>query len=127
MVPVQHVGWMETDLGYRHLTETAATKIRDCLATVEDYGFQAEVVEFQYPTWLEGTLQAADYVNASVVYAAKPAAAWATWGRFLAWLIQRGLERQERVWYCDPKSASALRCAPILSLAEPAGSPRQAQ
>lgn len=57
MMPVQHLSWLGTDLGNRSFSGKVVTNVQDCLATVEDYGLQAEVFGFQYSTWLAGTLR----------------------------------------------------------------------
>ncbi|MFN8377424.1 MAG: hypothetical protein U0452_02030 [Anaerolineae bacterium] len=98
MVPAQYMGWLGTDLGYRNRSLGMHNLTHEYLATVEDYGLEAEVVEFQYATWVEGTIQAAEYVGASEVYADAPPALWKPVSRLLAWAMERQLQRQGRIW-----------------------------
>ena len=113
MVPVQHLSWLGSEVGTTVPTEADMDRLEDCLATVEDYGLEAEVVRFQYTTWLEGTLQAAEYAEASVVYAEAPTATWPTWRRVLAWSMRRQLNRQGRVWVCEPDRATLPQLADL--------------
>src|SRR5690349_12479385 len=48
MVPVDHPGWLGTELGNRHFTTADQDRLRDYSITAEDYGVQFAVDLYQY-------------------------------------------------------------------------------
>lgn len=101
MIPVQHVSWLGDELGYRGFNAKARAEYKDYLATVEDYGLEAVETQFQYATWVEGTVQAAEHVGASMVVAAVPGNPMPLLRRYQSWALRRQLQREGRVWI-DP-------------------------
>ncbi len=101
MIPVRHVSWLGDDLGTWDFTAKAEAGLKDYLATVEDYGLQAAVTHFKYSTWLEGTLQAAELMDASMVIPAVRGNPMSLLGRYQSWVLKRQLQREGRIWI-DP-------------------------
>ncbi len=97
MAPVQHTAWLGSDWASPRLTSHAEAACREYRETVEAFGLEYVQVPFQYITWLEGTVQAADFVGASTVFAAPPGIL-AIWSRLQARLLRAALERQGRVY-----------------------------
>src|SRR5438045_2366359 len=48
MVPVSHVGWLGTELGYQNFTEADHRLLREYAATAEAYGVIPSAELFQY-------------------------------------------------------------------------------
>ena len=82
MLPVQHLGWLGTEFGTMNFSDGDRAEIHDYEATIEDYGvpFAAEV--FQYVTLPEAIVQAADYVEADIVFATLPKSIIPYWQKF---------------------------------------------
>ena len=79
MIPVQHVGWLGTDFGNLNLSEQEQHDIADYQTTLEDYGVEAKLCLFQYATLADALVQAAEYVEAQVVFATLPASIIPFW------------------------------------------------
>src|SRR5947208_3225386 len=72
MVPVQHVGWLGTDLGNLRLTPADRKDMSEYESITEDYGVQSSRHFYQYVTLPGALVDAAEYVNAQVVFATLP-------------------------------------------------------
>src|SRR5262245_46631657 len=82
MVPVQHLGWLGTEWGNLNLTTEESDELHDCAATAEDYGVEYTVHFFQYMTLPDALLEAAEHVNATVVFATLPKYLFPWWKRY---------------------------------------------
>jgi hypothetical protein len=99
MVPVQHVGWLGTELGNLSLTPQDRKDMRDYQMITEDYGVQSSNHYFQYVTLSDAIVDAAAYVEAQVVFATLPASVIPYWRRFQLWWLHQSLARQHRSFY----------------------------
>jgi len=95
MVPVQHIGWLGTDLGYREFTEEDYNNLEDYAATAEDYSVPCSVHRYQYITFPEGLSSVAEYYRTPLVFA-KPVHKVEPIRQFQSWLLRRILSRQDR-------------------------------
>jgi hypothetical protein len=102
MIPVQHPNWLGTDWGYLNVTAEEKDAFEDYQATIEDYGLECVPTLFQYATWAEGTLQAAEHVDAQTVFAPKPHSLLPIWTRFQVWMMQHRFTQQGRKWIASP-------------------------
>jgi hypothetical protein len=108
MVPVQHIGLLGTELGLMNLTDADCKEIADCQAVAKSYGVEVEAHLFQYTTLAEAVAQAADYVDARIVFAALPQSTIPYWYRLQSWILRRHLTRHHRQLYLlEPGSGSA--------------------
>src|SRR2546428_56721 len=82
MVPVQHVGWLGTDLGYLRLTLDDRKDMTDYETITEDYGVPSSRHFYQYATLPGAIVDAAEYVNAGVVFATLPTSIIPFWRKF---------------------------------------------
>ena len=113
MIPVQHPSWVGTEWGYLDFTKQEQADFEEYQATLEDYGVEYTPVLFQYLTLAEGIAEAADYVDAQIVYATIPESIIPLWIRFQRWMLGRQLARQERQWIQFPVyDSSASRPIP---------------
>jgi hypothetical protein len=69
MIPVQHIAWLGTECGNLNLTEAEMEALLEFEATLQDYGVEHTTLLFQYASRVEATAEAADLVNAQVVFA----------------------------------------------------------
>lgn len=102
MIPVQHATWLGTGWGYLNVTAEEKDAFEDYQATIEDYGLECAPTLFQYATWVEGTLQVAEHLNAQIVFAPKPHSIVPLWSHFQMWMMQRQFAQQGREWIPDP-------------------------
>jgi hypothetical protein len=96
MVPVQHATWLGTNLGYMNLTYQGHAEFVDYQTTIEDYGVEFTPLVFQYITLIEATVQAAEHVNARIVFASIPASIIPWWTKLQRWMLRRQLIHQRR-------------------------------
>jgi hypothetical protein len=111
MIPVQHLGWLGTDLGYLNLSEKDYREIADCEATIEDYGVPFRTELFQYATLDDAILQFAEHVNAQVVFATLPKSIIPFWRSYQLRGLRRHLARHQRKLIqhpVDPHATSPL-------------------
>ncbi len=99
MVPVQHVGWLGTELGYASFTDGDHKTLSEYRAVAESYGVAVETRVFQYVSLADAIADAADYVDAQVVFAALPHSVIPFRDRFGVWLLRRRLAQQDRKLY----------------------------
>ncbi len=109
MVPVSHVGWLGTELGYQNLTEADHRLLRDYAATAEAYGVVPSAELFQYAILSDAIVDAAAYFDARIIFATLPRYRLPLWRRFLLWRLHRQMEWQGRLLYTldDPRLADA--------------------
>ena len=96
MIPVQHPGWLGTDLGYQNFTAQEQAEYADYQTTLEDYGVEFTALLFQYLTLTDAIAQAAEHVNAQIVFARVPDSIIPFWTQFQQWSLKRQLTRQQR-------------------------------
>ena len=107
MVPVQHLGWLGTDLGYLNLSEKDYREIADYEATIEDYGVLFSTELFQYATLADALLQCADHLEAQVVFATLPKSILPFWRSYQLRGMRRGLAQHQRALIEQPGDRDA--------------------
>jgi hypothetical protein len=102
MIPVQYYSWLSTDLGLMNFSEQDRNRLADYQATIEDYGVEFSAHFFQYVTLAEAIRQAAEHVNAQIVFATLPKASFHS-GAISTSRAPLGLSRQQRELIEQPK------------------------
>lgn len=97
MIPVQHTSWLGTELGNRNYTERDLRDLINYEATIEDYGIEFSSTIFQYSELDEAILQAADTLNASIVFATLPKSVIPYWRNLQLHHLRRRLWRNQRM------------------------------
>ena len=97
MVPVQHLSWLGTPLGLRQFTEQDRVDLCCYAGTVENESIQYSVVVFQYVTLARAIAEAADYVEAQVVFATLPHSPVPGWYKLQSWSLRRRLAHHQRL------------------------------
>jgi hypothetical protein len=103
MVPVQHIGLLGTELGFMNLTDADCKEMADF-----------EAVPFQYATLAEGVAQAADYVDARIVFASLPTSVVPYWYRVQCWILRRQLARHDRQLYLLERDSGSAHWSPAI-------------
>jgi hypothetical protein len=125
MVPVAHISWLGTELGYQNFSIADEEFLRVCLATAEDYGITASVRLFQYVTLSDGIADAAEYFDTQFVFATLPYYRLPGWRRFLMWRLRRQLAERGRSLYTLDRPPSSADWAPQI-LVPPSHLPEKA-
>jgi len=99
MVPVQHPALLGTEFGDMNLTGQDREEMANYQVIASNYGVAAEAHYFQYVTLAEAVAEAADYVDAQIVFAALPNSLIPFWRRFHAWMLRRRLIQRNRQLY----------------------------
>ncbi len=115
MVAVQHLSWLGTEFGSMNFTDQDRAEIRDYEATVEDYGVPCSFHIFQYATLIEAISEAADHVNARLVFAALPTSIIPYWPQFQRRRLARHLSRHGRELF-DPNRTVAAEIGDLESV-----------
>lgn len=126
LIPVQHISWLGTEWGQVNFTDQDRAEFAHYQATVEDYGVEFAPLLFQYVTLAEAIAQAAEYVNAQIVFAKLPQSVIPFWTRFQRWSLSRQFARQNRQWIQRPvydTEALEVAIAPVLEINGIAGQP----
>jgi len=108
MIPVQHVGWLGTEWGNLNLTADDRTELTDCVATVEDYGVDYTTHFFQYMTFGDALLEAAEFTKADVVFASLPRSRFPWWTQLRMDSLYRQFARQQRVLFDEVSLCDAV-------------------
>ncbi len=95
MIPVQYPGWLGTELGNRNFTEQDQREIINCEATLQDYHIEFSLTVFQYLEIDEAILQAANMLNASIVFATLPHSFIPFWRNLRLEVLRRRLGRNQ--------------------------------
>lgn len=101
MIPVQHSGWLGSDMGYNNLSIDEHLETVDYESTVEDYGLPASLLLVQYVTLVDATVQAAEQLNASIIFAKQLHNPIRILGKLQTWMLNRQLHGQGRQWIQD--------------------------
>ncbi len=93
MIPVQHIGWLGTELGQCAVSIEENDLIKACKSIAETYGVVLETMDFQYAVLDDALAEVAVQANAQAIFATLPAYPVSWWRRFLNWRLKRHLTR----------------------------------
>jgi hypothetical protein len=91
MIPVSHPSLLGTDAAYEYFDAQEQCDFAEYQAAIADEGIDCEPLLFQYASLVEATMQAAQHVGASIVFARIPDSPIPFWTKFQTWRLQRGL------------------------------------
>lgn len=94
--PVQHLSWLGTDFGQQALTEQDAIELSSFQDTAEDYGVPLHLIVFQYAMFPEAISDAADHVDAQIIFARLPTSHIPGWGQYQLRMLHHRLSRHQR-------------------------------
>jgi len=123
MVPVEHLSWLGSELGNHYFTDDDNQALRNYREIACSYDVEVETQTYQYTTFTSAIVQAADYVDARIIFAELPPSAVPLWYRFRAWLVRQALAERGKSLYLLEKGASPNFGAP--SVLVPAASTRR--
>jgi hypothetical protein len=96
MIPDQYYSSIGIDLGFLNFSEQDRSELSDYQATIEDYGVEYSIHFYYYVTLAWAIGQAAEHVNAQIVFATLPRSITPFWRSFQLQGLRRYLSRQQR-------------------------------
>lgn len=93
---VQHTSWLGTDTGEMPPTASEQKALREYLAIAAKYDVRFEVRSMQYVSLVDALIEAADYLDAGVVFAKLPQGYLPLWHKFELWNLKRRLSASNR-------------------------------
>ena len=102
MVPVRHPLLLGTQIAYQSLSKAEIERLCSYEETLEDYGVEYSITLFQYATLVGAIVEAADLLNARVVFAELPKSALPFWRSIRLEGLRRSLAQQQRQLVLDP-------------------------
>ena len=108
MIPVQHPGWLGTEWGNMDFSDAAKDDLEDYQATVLDYGLDCRLVSCQYMDIADALGDAAEQLDAAVIFAQLPRTLLPAWRHLQVWLLRRRFSKQQRQWFELPLSPAEI-------------------
>ncbi len=121
MIPVQHTSWLGTELGNVRDSSQEYADLMDYCRTAEDYGVNVYLSQMQYHTLHEAIAEAAEYLNADLVFATLPAMTLRLWRTFRLRQLARRLEKQQRTLVTLEPVPGVAEWTPSVTLPAPKG------
>ena len=113
---VGHPSYLGTNMGNIAPTPQEYQELRDYQATAEDYGVELEIRSLQCLSPLEVMAQAAEELEASVVFARVPESSIPYWRKFQLWNLERSLKGQGCDLYTLDKPANVTEWVPSVTV-----------
>ena len=113
MIAVMQPSLLGTDLGDLNFSEADRKALDDYQATTEDYGVESSVYLFQYATLADALTEAAENVDAQVVFATLPPSGLPYWRSFQLRVLERHLAQQQRKLITRPVHEASTTPAEI--------------
>jgi hypothetical protein len=118
LVPVQHLAFLGTPLGDRSANGQEYEDLKQYAATAEDYGVELSVYTMQCYAPLEAVAQAAELVDAQVVFASVPPSHIPYWQRLRTWRLAHKLNHRQLFTLDQP--ADFNNWVPSITVSDPA-------
>lgn len=99
LIPVMQPGYLGTDYGYSSPSLREQKTIQECCATAEDYQVKLTLHTMQYVTECEALCDAADVLDADIVFAHIPESIIPYWQKFRIWRLKHRLSAHHRRLY----------------------------
>lgn len=99
LMAVTHVAYLGTELGNTPPTARERAVIRECSATAEDYGVTAELQQMQCLSMRAALVEAAELVQASIVFAPIPQSWLPFWQKAQRWWVARQMKAAHRQFF----------------------------
>jgi hypothetical protein len=125
LVQVQHPSYLGTSFGDKPPDKAEYQRLKEYAATAEDYGAELIVYWMQCISSLDAMVQAAENLDATIVFArVKPT--WLTfWHKFQVWNLKRMLMTNRRQVFTLDEPTSSMEWTPSITVkAIPVRKPR---
>jgi Universal stress protein family len=113
---VGHPSFLGSDMGSIAPTPQEYQELRDYQATATDYGVELEIRSIQCLSPLDVIAQAAEELEANVVFARVPENSIPYWRKFQLWNLERSLKGQNCQLYTLDKPANVTEWVPSVTV-----------
>jgi hypothetical protein len=113
---VGHPSYLGTSMGSIAPTAQQYQELKDYQETSEDYGVELDVCSIQCLSALDVVAQAADELQADVVFARVPESSIPYWRKFQVWNLERSLKGQHCQLYTLDKPANVSEWVPSVTV-----------
>jgi hypothetical protein len=97
--PVQHTGWLGSQLPEREHTIQELDELQQYRAVAAEYNVPLTSTIFYYATFTDAIVQAAAYVKAQAVFVVLPPTVFPLWRKWLNWLVGARLSDLDCEYY----------------------------
>jgi hypothetical protein len=113
---VGHPSYLGTNMGSIAPTPQEYQELKDYQETAEDYDVELDVCSIQCLSALDVVAQAADELQAEVVFARVPESSIRYWRKFQVWNLERNLKGQQCQLYTLDKPANVAEWVPSVTV-----------
>lgn len=89
LIPVQHLSWLGTPLGYQRLSPEASASVWEYRAIADHYGVDFDLLPMQCVSPADALLEAAEAAESEAVFARVPSSSITLWQRLQSWSLRR--------------------------------------
>jgi hypothetical protein len=115
-IAVGHPSYLGTSMGNIAPSPQEYRDLQDYLETAEDYGVEFEVRSIHCLVPMDVMAQAAEELEANVVFARVPESVFPYWRKFQLWNLERSLKSQGCELYTLDKPANATEWVPSVTV-----------
>ncbi len=113
MIPVQHYSWLGTSLGQEPLGRELSNDVWDYRSIARNYGMELCVEPLQWVSYIGAVVDAAEELDADVVFADLPHSAIPGWRKLQTWDLRRQLQARHCALYTLEQPAQAVVVSPL--------------
>ena len=116
MIPVQHLAWLGTELGYQDHVMKNYAQLRGYEQIAQEYGVSLSTYFFQYYSSLsEAIVDSARQLDAAVVFATLPNTTLAVWRKYQLRRLKNQLMKQQCQLFTLEKPANTPDWTPSIT------------
>jgi hypothetical protein len=116
LTQVQHLSYLGTPFGNNPPDHEEQNRLKEYTLTAEDYGVELTHYSMQCTTPLDAVVEAAEQIEARVVFAQVPASRISYWRRFQLWSVKRRMHAGCRELYTLDQPIGVQEWAPAITV-----------
>ena len=116
LIQVTHPSYLGTPFGNKPPDKTEYQRLKEYTATAEDYGAELTLCWMQCISSLDAVVEAADSLDATIIFARIVPTRFAIWRRFQVWNLKRRLMMKRRQLFTLDEPASVMEWTPSITV-----------
>ncbi|MCC6905436.1 MAG: universal stress protein [Anaerolineae bacterium] len=116
LMPVRHLSYLGTPLGDTPIPTEEWQRLKEYGRIAEEYGVDIQLHPMQCVSTLDALVDAAEQLDADVVFAHIPEAALPFWRQLRLWKLERRLKASRRQLFTLERPLNATLEAPFVSI-----------
>lgn len=116
LIQVDHISYLGSAFGFKLLTNSELRDLQDYTATAEDYGVEMKLEQIQCISPTTAVADAADYLDAAVVFARLHQSRIPFLRQFRLWRLMRRLNPERRQLYTLDQPAPDGKSLPTVTI-----------